>query len=280
MWIKTWQIVLLLLSHLTVYILSTECPNDQFKFVARWRQTFKLDPKHKLYWLAFGQSGKWVIHLVDANVKIQDKNSKDLHDHQQTFKCKENYLLSVTTINTETDGPICCAAPHAIDNEEKTNPFAVLPRCYFKAIQDYEEDGARKETRHLPNGERYGDDQIQYFYWMARLTTDAGTESKNIFQKIKGNSMRFWTLGIYAMSKSKYKQWTMFRDTTIAFPLLKKNKASTCGFSSELENCDTGITNDIVVFQVDCDGYSFIRFAFSADGVFKKDPLLYLFTSK
>ena len=280
---------------------TRKCPNRQFKIIARHHQQFDMkgigtaeSNTANRYYVAFGSDGKWVVTLVDAMTA----------DHTYIkFKCKENYWGSVEPIVAPTKkedalkkyhAPICCVAPYTIDapinlkdlsadvNAEevkeqfnpKYNPFAVLPYDHHKVISDMASPKDKGEY-----GMAGADAFDEAFYWYLYEAIPTSSVSKTLTKKkveVKGyHQFKRWQI----MRLDK-KEWTASKEmilwkTSAVWDDSAIEKVDNC---VDLEECDTGIVSDIVVFQSKCfaaEHLEHITFAFSTDGIFNLNSLLH-----
>eukprot|EP01083_Nonionella_stella_P286125 973816_1 len=235
---------------------SNDCPNEAFKIVAKHDQPFKLNQKHIQrnirYWVAFGSKGKWVINLVDSSVHGAG---------QLYFYCNKRYFPSFQKIDDDNP-PLCCVALHSIDHVEprqpppdphapphpllQSHPFAILPDADYEALT----------AKHSTPGRISQSAAEGKFYWMQRVKMKGSNEV---------TASMLWPIKI---AHTEYGKLKSIFDLGVEFKT-KDAEADACFVSDLFQECDTGINNDIVVFQVECSKYSFIRFGFSSDGIFK-----------
>eukprot|EP01083_Nonionella_stella_P286124 973811_1 len=246
----------------------TGCPNEGFKMVARYKQEFKLNSgthaPYKRYWIAFGSKGQWVINLVDSKI---EHNERDLH-----YSCDKKFFAFLGRIERNNQ-PICCAAPHSIDQliqnpPEQAQPepvqpepvqptqshaFSVLPDAYYSAIQAK----ASVTQKSVPP------EDPQTFVWMQKIKRPGvlvGTSTEPL------TASMLWPM---KMTAEFYRGRTTIWHFQVPFATKEDDDTEECIVNARWLQCDTGITNDIVVFHLDCENYSLIRFGFSSNGIFK-----------
>eukprot|EP01083_Nonionella_stella_P286123 973808_1 len=253
----------------------TGCPNEGFKMVARYKQGFKLNSgdasPYKRYWIAFGSKGQWVINLVDSKIE----NEHDLH-----YACSEKYF-AFSAIIKENNPPICCAAPHSIDQSIQHQPrpvqhepaqptqshaFAVLPNEYYTALhtkhalQKVQTSSLEQRAVHHANEAS--------FVWMQKIKRLPSAQSalgvSDLSARVTASML--WPM---KMTAEQYQQRTSIWSLGISFDTKEGADTKECIVNAQWLNCDTGITNEIVVFHLDCENYSLIRFGFSSDGIFR-----------
>eukprot|EP01083_Nonionella_stella_P118727 354522_1 len=245
----------------------TGCPNEGFKMVARYKQEFKLNSgthaPYKRYWIAFGSKGQWVINLVDSKIETEH----DLH-----YSCDEKYFVFFARIE-ENNLPICCAATHSIDQSIQNPPeqaqpepvqptqshaFSVLPDAYYSAIQAK----ASVTQKSVPP------EDPQTFVWMQKIKRPGvlvGTSTEPL------TASMLWPM---KMTAEFYRERNSIWSLQVPFATKEDDDTSECIVNDQWLQCDTGITNDIVVFHLVCDEYSLIRFGFSSNGIFKINGFL------
>eukprot|EP01083_Nonionella_stella_P318215 1162052_1 len=243
----------------------TGCPNEGFKMVARYKQGFKLNSgdasPYKRYWIAFGSKGQWVINLVDSKIE----NEHDLH-----YACNEKYF-AFSAIIKENNPPICCAAPHSIDQSIQHQPrpvqhepaqptqshaFAVLPHEYYTALHS-----KTPLTQKVPPEDQWP--WPETFVWMQKIKR---APKKPFLPTGPVTASMLWPM---KMTVEQYTDRTTIWNLQVPFATKEGPDTSECIVNAQWLQCDTAITNDIVVFHLVCDEYSLIRFGFSSNGIFK-----------
>eukprot|EP01083_Nonionella_stella_P118729 354526_1 len=253
----------------------TGCPNEGFKMVARYKQEFKLNSgthaPYKRYWIAFGSKGQWVINLVDSKIETEH----DLH-----YSCDEKYFVFFARIE-ENNLPICCAATHSIDQSIQNPPeqaqpeqaqptqshaFAVLPNEYYTALhtkhalQKVQTSSLEQRAVHHANEAS--------FVWMQKIKRLPSAQSalgvSDLSARVTASML--WPM---KMTAEFYRERNSIWSLQVPFATKEGPDTSECIVNAQWLQCDTAITNDIVVFHLVCDEYSLIRFGFSSNGIFK-----------
>eukprot|EP01083_Nonionella_stella_P031201 85411_1 len=285
------------------------CPNDQFKLVARFREEFQLDlDAHKRHWIAFGSEGKWTVTLVDAAIRVQPEAGEAVLEKKQKFKCKKEYWSSIDDVDPRgkfqrlvgefkrvvaraavgaglkekidrNDPVICCAAPHSIDEllDGKIQPFAVFPGDEPGQKFAHDDGGFDSWQSNVDKSPAiHPDSETNFFWYQSKVVTSPGLPLRGSGSHVL--ECPFWTFIPMRITQEEYDSRRLLYASPLVVPHVEKEDAASCDKDSE--ECHTGITNDIVVFQVTCKeggSYEFMRFAFSNDGVFMIKSLLYCY---
>eukprot|EP01083_Nonionella_stella_P184603 670868_1 len=247
----------------------TGCPNDAFKIVARYQEQFRLNSPDQApytrYWIAFGSKGQWVLNLVDSRIETDDVF---LH-----YTCDRKYFAFLTQIK-ENNEPICCAAPHSIDGPmhqpqqpTRSHAFAVLPNEYYTAL--HTKHALQKvQTSSLEQRAVHHEANEASFVWMQKIKRLPSAQSalgvSDLSARVTASML--WPM---KMTAEQYQQRTSIWSLGISFDTKEGADTKECIVNAQWLNCDTGITNEIVVFHLVCEEYSLIRFGFSSDGIFR-----------